>query len=158
MTKANNTELEGITLNVYWYVVKEGRPVGPRDVVKGVNLSSPSVAYRHLQKLEELNLLQKNEYGEYVVKQKLNMKGYVWIGHRFISKMFIYGLIFMSALIVEIVVLAIHYSVEDYKFKVFLLLLILVTGAAMGLFLAEGEMQRRRIKRRILNGQIRKEP
>jgi hypothetical protein len=157
MTKASNTELEGITLSVYWYVVKEGRPVGPRDVVKGVHLSSPSVAYRHLQKLEELNLLQKNEYGEYVVKHKLNMKGYVWIGHRFVSKMFIYGLVFMSILIVEIVVLAIHYSVEDYRFKVFFLLLTLVTGTAMGLFFAEGEMQRRRIKRSVLNDQTHKE-
>ncbi len=158
MTNADNTELEGITLSVYWYVVKEGRPVGPRDVMKGAHLSSPSVAYRHLQKLEELGLLQKNDYGEYLVKQKLNMKGYVWVGHRFLSKMFLYGLIFTCILIVEIIVLAIHYSVEDYRFKVFFLLLILVTGAAMSLFFAEGEMQRRRIRRSVLNDQTQKEP
>jgi predicted transcriptional regulator len=63
-----NEEPEGTTLIVYSYVVKEGRPVGPRDVMRGVNLSSPSVAYRHLQKLEALGLVMKNEYGEYVVK------------------------------------------------------------------------------------------
>ena len=56
MTDKADTELEGITLSVYWYVVKEGKPVGPREVMKGAHLSSPSVAYRHLQKLEELNL------------------------------------------------------------------------------------------------------
>jgi hypothetical protein len=28
-------ELEGLTLSVYLYVVKKGKPVGPRDVVKG---------------------------------------------------------------------------------------------------------------------------
>jgi hypothetical protein len=54
MPNANNEELEGITLSVYLYIVKKGKPVGPRDVMKGANLSSPSVAYRHLQKLEDM--------------------------------------------------------------------------------------------------------
>jgi hypothetical protein len=44
-----NEELEGNTLNVYAYVVHKGKPVGTRDVTRGANLSSPSVAHRHLQ-------------------------------------------------------------------------------------------------------------
>ncbi|MCW4053932.1 MAG: hypothetical protein NWE84_03295 [Candidatus Bathyarchaeota archaeon] len=68
MPSVDKGELEGITLSVYLYAVKRGKPVGPRDVMKGVNLSSPSVAYRHLQKLEDLDYLQKNNYGEYVAK------------------------------------------------------------------------------------------
>jgi hypothetical protein len=143
---ANNEELEGITLSVYLYVVKKGRPVGPRDVMKGAHLSSPSVAYRHLQKLEDLGYLQKNKYGEYVTKDKARVRGYVWIGRRMMSKMLVYSLIFMSILIVELVVLAIHYSVEGYSFKVFFLLLTLITGFAMGVFIAEGLLQRRRTK------------
>jgi DNA-binding IclR family transcriptional regulator len=58
---AGSEELQGITLNVYLYVAKKDKPVGPRDVMKGVNLSSPSVAYRHLQKLEDEGYLAKNE-------------------------------------------------------------------------------------------------
>ena len=75
MTDTEKEELEGITLNVYLHAVKKGKPVGPRDVMKGVNLSSPSVAYRHLQKLEDLGYLQKNEYGEYTVKSKAHIRG-----------------------------------------------------------------------------------
>jgi hypothetical protein len=45
-------ELEGLTLSVYLYVVKKGKPVGPRDVVKGAHLSSPSVAYRPCRSLK----------------------------------------------------------------------------------------------------------
>ena len=37
-------DLEGSTLNVYAFVVKEGKPVGPREVMRGANLSSPSTA------------------------------------------------------------------------------------------------------------------
>jgi hypothetical protein len=143
---ANNEELEGITLSVYLYVVKKGKPVGPRDAMKGAHLSSPSVAYRHLQRLEDLGYLQKNKYGEYVTKDKAHVRGYIWIGRRMMPKMLVYSLIFMSILIVELVVLAMHYSVEGYSFKVFFLLLTLITGFAMGVFIVEGLLQRRRTK------------
>ncbi len=149
MTNVNSEELEGITLRVYLYVVKKGKPVGPRDVMKGAHLSSPSVAYRHLQKLEDLGYLQKNKYGEYVTKNKARVRGYVWIGRRMMPKMLVYSLIFMSILIVELVILALHYSVENYEFKVFFLLLTLITGFAMGVFIAEGLLQHRRTKLNI---------
>ncbi len=144
MPKAKSEELEGITLNVYLYIAKKGKPVGPRDAVAGAHLSSPSVAYRHLQKLEDLGLVQKNEYGEYVVKEKASIAGYSWIGGHIFPKMLIYSLIFLGILIVEIIVLAIHFSVETEKFKIFFLLLISVTGLAMAVFIIEGLFQRKR--------------
>ena len=52
MTSPDRQEPEGTTLNVYSFVVKKGKPVGPREAMKGAHLSSPSVAYWHLQKLE----------------------------------------------------------------------------------------------------------
>jgi hypothetical protein len=144
---AKNEELEGITLSVYLYVVKKGKPVGPRDAMKGANLSSPSVAYRHLEKLETLGLLQKNVYGEYVTAGKARVRGHMWIGKRLIPKMIVYSIIFLSILIFELVVFALHYAVETYEFKVFFTLLTLITGLAAAVFAYEGLMQRRRINR-----------
>ncbi len=144
MTNTGNEELEGITLNVYLHVVKKGKPVGPRDVMKGVNLSSPSVAYSHLQKLEDLGYVQKNEYGEYIVKDKAHIRGYAWVGRRLIPKMWLYSLLFTVILIVELGIFIVHYSVEDDEFKVFFLLLILITGLALGVFGVEGLLQRKR--------------
>jgi len=146
VTNPNSEELEGITLSVYLYVVRKGKPVGPRDVMKGAHLSSPSVAYRHLQKLEDLGYLQKDKYGEYVTKGKARVRGYIWIGRRMMPKMLVYSLVFMSILIVELVVLALHYSVENYAFKVFFLLLTLITGFAMGVFAVEALLHHRRTK------------
>jgi len=151
VTNPNNEELEGITLSVYLYVVKKGKPVGPRDVMKGAHLSSPSVAYRHLQKLEDLGYLQKDKYGEYVTKDKASVRGYIWIGWRMIPKMLFYSLIFMSILIVELIVLALHYPVENYEFKVFFLLLTLITASAMGVFAVEALLHHRRTKLSQLN-------
>lgn len=73
-------ELNATTFQTYLYLVKVGKPVGPRDLMRGANLSSPSVAYRNLQKLMDLGLVTKDAYGNYVVKEKLSMKGYVWFG------------------------------------------------------------------------------
>ena len=146
MPNANNEELEGITLNVYLYVVKKGKPVGPRDVMKGANLSSPSVAYRHLQKLEDLGYLQKNNYGEYIIKGKAHVRGYMWIGRRMLPKMLVYALTFLTILIIELIVLAIHYPVETDEFKVFFLLLTLITGFAMAVFAVEALRHRKRTK------------
>ena len=75
VSDTKTTELQGITLNVYLYAVKKAKPVGPRDVMKGSNLSSPSVAYRHLQKLEDFGYLKKNEFGEYQVEKKPASEG-----------------------------------------------------------------------------------
>ncbi len=147
MNRESDAELQGITLAVYWYVVKEGKPVGPREVVKGAHLSSPSVAYRHLQKLEELNLLRKNEYGEYLVNRKVNTRGFVWVGRILVSKMLLYALAFLGALLVETVVLAWHFEVETYEFKVFFALLMSVTGVALALFVVEDRLLHRRIAR-----------
>ena len=143
MTTADQ-QLEGITLNVYLYVAKKGKPVGPREVMKGANLSSPSVAYRHLQKLEDAGYLAKNEYGEYTVKKKAPLKGSVWVGRSVFPKMWIYALIFFGILVVELSILIIHYSVEDDEFKVFFLLLTLITGLALAVFAVEGFLQRKR--------------
>ena len=67
----NKDELNATTFQTYVYLIKVGRPAGPRDVMRGANLSSPSVAYRNLQRLMDLELVAKDEYGNYVVKKKV---------------------------------------------------------------------------------------
>jgi hypothetical protein len=150
LADVESSKLEGITLNVYLYVVRQGKPVGPREVMKGAKLSSPSVAYRHLQKLEDLAVLAKNEYGEYVVKQKVNARGYIWIGKLFLPKMLLYAVVFAGILTAELLVLLWHWAVEDVEFKIFFGLLMAVTGVALGLFVFEGVMQHRRLKRNFI--------
>lgn len=151
MTNAHNEEIEGITLSVYLYVVNKGQPVGPRDVMKGANLSSPSVSYRHLEKLEDLGLLEKNEYGMYVKKGKARVRGYVWVGNRMMPKMTAYSLLFLGIFIVELIVFLLHYPVEDFKFMVFFALMLLITGSAMTVFFVEGLIQGKRTRLSLKN-------
>ena len=76
--KVASDELEGNTINDYAYIVRTAKPVGTRDVTRGAELSSTSVAFRHLQKLEGMGLIEKNSYGNYVIKEKANINGHVF--------------------------------------------------------------------------------
>ncbi|MCW4017891.1 MAG: hypothetical protein NWF00_04325 [Candidatus Bathyarchaeota archaeon] len=137
--------LEGTTLTVYVFTVGFGKPVGTRDVVRGLGLSSSSVAYRHLQKLAALGLLSQTESGEYIVKEKVSVRGYVWVGRYLLPRVLVYSFLFMAVLAVEVAVLVIHFGVESYMFKVFFVLMVLVTVAVAVLFLVEGVFRWRRL-------------
>lgn len=147
MAKTENGVLEGTTLSVYIYIAKQKKPVGPREVTRSLNLNSPSVAYRHLQKLENAKLIEKNEYGEYFFKQKTKINGYHWVGRNLWPNSIFYFCYFLALFIVEIIVLAIHYDVETYEFKIFFLIGLTITGIAMVLFLLEGMSSMREIRK-----------
>ena len=136
MTNLNTEELEGTTLNVYSCMVKEGKPLGPRETMRLANLSSPSVAYRNLQKLIDLGVVVKDEYNNYVVKEKVSKKGYVWVGKTLMPSFVIIGFIFVGILIAEIAILVPHLLVgapiqESFWFW------ILTTIVAASVFLFE---------------------
>lgn len=118
------------------YLVRVGKPVGPRDVMRGANLSSPSVAYRNLQKLVDLGVVVQDEYNNYVVKEKVNMKGYVWIGKTLMPSFVIIGFIFVGMLIAEIAVLIPHLIVGAPIEEAFWFWIITTVVAAV-LFLIE---------------------
>jgi hypothetical protein len=138
-------EIEGTTFKVYLYLLKETKPAGPRDIMRGVNLSSPSVAYRHLQKLENLGLVQKNNYGQYLVKEKRTFKGYVWIGRNLIPRLLFYSFFFLGLLIIEAIAVTLRFFTEG-TIGLELLFLTFVTSASAALFMIEGAVLLRRLK------------
>ena len=146
MTSADTQEPEGTTLNVYAYVVKKGKPVGPREVMRGASLSSPSVAYWHLQKLENSGLLQKNGAGEYVVKEKANISGHIWIGRNLVPRLMCYALFFLGILIVEGVIISVQFFHGGEIPNLALLYLLATNAIAFALFLGEGLSLRQKTK------------
>ena len=133
-----NDELEGNTLNVYAYIVHVAKPVGTRDVTRGANLSSTSVAHRHLQKLEEFGLIEKNEYGDYILKEKTSINGHVWVGKNLVPRLMFYSFFFLGAFAAEIMVILLSYLIKSIVIQVSFLFLTGMTGVAMILFLIEG--------------------
>ncbi|MEM2968395.1 MAG: hypothetical protein QXJ76_03695 [Candidatus Bathyarchaeia archaeon] len=52
-------DLDGAALKIYVILVNANKPLGPRELTRLANLSSSSVAYRNLQKLEAMDLVEK---------------------------------------------------------------------------------------------------
>jgi hypothetical protein len=127
-------------------VVKQGKPVGPREVMRGANLSSPSLAYWHLQKLENTGLLQKNETGEYIVKEKANISGHIWIGRNLVPRLMCYSLFFLSILVIETIIISVQFFSTEHTLNIALLYLLATNAIAFALFLAEGLLLRRKGK------------
>ena len=138
MAKQLSDELEGNTLQVYSFVIKESRPVGPREVMRGAGLSSPSVAYRQLQKLESLGLIEKNELGEYIVREKTGVAGHVWIGKTLVPRMVFYSFFFMGILLAEIILVTMQLFVNHQTISLGIWYSILITAVSMTIFLTEG--------------------
>ncbi len=145
--KLPNTDaevLEGKTLSVYAYAVKENKPVGPREVMRGANLSSPSVAYWHLQKLESCGLLEKNVYGEYIVKEKINISGHLWIGKNLVPRLMCYSLFFLGIVGTDLAIISAQVFLQGKVPSIELIYLAATNALALALFLGEGLQLRRR--------------
>jgi DNA-binding transcriptional ArsR family regulator len=66
-------EVRGTTLRVYWYIFKSQGSVGVREVQRVCGLASPSTALHHLEKLRELGVVQKDEYGQYHLVEQVKV-------------------------------------------------------------------------------------
>jgi hypothetical protein len=133
-----NEELEGNTLTVYSYIVHADKPVGTRDVTRGADLSSTSVAYRQLQKLEDLGLIEKNSYGDYILKEKASINGHVWVGKNLVPRLMFYSFFFMGAFASEVSIILLSLVIKDLVIQVSFLFLTGITAVAMVLFFIEG--------------------
>jgi len=138
-------ELNSTLFHTYVFLVKTGKPVGPRDLMRGANLSSPSVAYRNLQRLMDLGLVAKDEYGNYIVKKKVTMSGYVWVGKTLIPNFAVYGFVFLGVLIAEILVLIPH-MLKGSAIEESFWLLTVVTVVSAAVFLIEAWRFRKKSK------------
>jgi DNA-binding transcriptional ArsR family regulator len=100
------SELKGTTLRVYWYALKQNR-VGVREVQRALNLSSPSVALHHIDKLSRMNLIVREPDGTYRVTEKVEVdivKQFVRLGGLMVPRFLFYAGFFTTLLASYIIV------------------------------------------------------
>jgi DNA-binding transcriptional ArsR family regulator len=88
--------LRGKAWKVYWYILKNGKPVSVREVQRALHFSSPSVANHHLEQLREIGLVEKQDIGgHYVLVSQVKigvLKHYVQLGRLLFPRFFFYAL------------------------------------------------------------------
>jgi hypothetical protein len=135
----SDQELDGTTLRIYIALANADKSLGPREITRIVRLSSPSVAYRNLQKLEELRLIEKDAFGEYTVKQRQRVKGHFWVGGRLFPRPLFYAFFFIGIFSVEAVI-AVMRLINNGQLPYDFILLLIVTATSTVLFLLEGAL------------------
>jgi len=106
--------LVGTTLKVYRFIFRSGRPVGVRDVQRGLGLSSPSVALYHINKLVEAGLLREED-GGYVVDRRV-FENMIRVRRMIIPFQAAYGSFFITTFLIFVTLLRPEEVTSTYVF------------------------------------------
>jgi biotin operon repressor len=100
------SELKGKTLLVYMHILKAGQEtVGVREVQRALGFSSPSVAAYHIQKLQDLGLIE-NVYGDYRLIKEVKvgvLRSFVSVGGVMLPRFLFYAVLVTSMLVTFLV-------------------------------------------------------
>jgi len=124
----NNPEVRGNTLKVYLFLLKHG-PSELREIQRGLDLSSASLASYHLGKLSEANYVNQDEQGKYFAIKDASTKvldGYSKIGPAVVPQLFFFSLLFT--------ILASFFSIETFLGFNFAFWLVVVCIAMVAVF------------------------
>lgn len=96
---------EYTTFKVYCFLLKT-KQASIRDVYHGTNLSSPSLALHHLEKLEALKLVQKDEHGVYhAIPRRFGiLKFFIKTGKWLVPRSFYYTIFYISLTITSVLI------------------------------------------------------
>lgn len=118
--------LKGLTLKVYKFVLKSDKPVGIREVQRALNLSSPTLALYHMNKLEEAGLIKKEQHG-YVV-DRVVLENLIRLKKTLIPRNFFYMIFLVTSLMVSIVFLRPPVLTREYMFALAVIIVAAVTA------------------------------
>mgnify|MGYP001104890124 FL=1 len=95
-------ELKGKTLLVYMYILRSKEPlVGVREVQRALGFSSPSVSSYHLNKLQELGLVE-SERGDYRIVREVKvgvLRQFVSLGGVMLPRFLFYAVLMTTMLV-----------------------------------------------------------
>ena len=107
--------LRGLTLKVYKFILKNDRPVGIREVQRALNLSSPTLALYHMNKLEEAGFIKKELNG--YVADRVILENLVRLRRVLIPRNFFYTVFLVTSLIFLTVFLRPPVLTREYIFS-----------------------------------------
>lgn len=110
------SELKGKTLLVYMHMLKQsGEPVGVREVQRELGFSSPSVSSYHLNKLQDLGLVE-NEYGDYKLLTDVKvgvLKHFITLGGVLLPRYLFYAVL-MTSMLITYLIQAPYFPTREY--------------------------------------------
>jgi DNA-binding transcriptional ArsR family regulator len=116
-------ELRGKAWRVYWFLLKNGRPVSVREVQRALHYSSPSVAQHHLEQLRNLGLVEKqNVGGDYALVGEVKigvLRHFVKLGRLLFPRYFFYAIFSTTFHLAYLILLVQSWTRENIFIAVF---------------------------------------
>ena len=119
--------LRGLTLKVYRFILRQNKPVGIREVQRALDLSSPTLALYHINKLEEAGLIKK-ELDGYVV-DRVVLENLVRLRKFLIPRTFFYTVFFATSLVFLVFFLRPVILSREYIFSLGVVIIATATSA-----------------------------
>ena len=107
--------LRGLALKIYRFILKNDKPVGIREVQRALNLSSPTLALYHMNKLEEAGLIKKEANG--YVADRIILENVIRLRRILIPRNFFYMIFFITSLTMLAVLLRPPTLSREYIFS-----------------------------------------
>lgn len=127
--------ISGTAWEVYLYILTSERPQGVREIWRGLNLSSPSLAQYHVNKLQDLGLIEPTSEGKYQANEGERvdvLRNFVLLRGRLVPRLVLYGAFLLGLLLAyilfwpfrwdfrDLVVLAVSiFSISAFFFEAF---------------------------------------
>lgn len=108
--------LRGLTLKVYKFILTNNSPSGIREIQRALNLSSPTLALYHVNKLEEAGLIKKHEMG--YIADRIVLENFVRLKRTLVPRFFFYTVFLAVSLVVLIIFLRPSILTREYVFSV----------------------------------------
>jgi DNA-binding Lrp family transcriptional regulator len=119
--------LRGLTLKVYRFILKNNNPSGIREIQRALNLSSPTLALYHVNKLEEAGLVKKHETG--YIADRIILENCVRLKRTLVPRFFFYTVFLAVSLIVLAVFLRPPTLTREYVFSVAAISVVTIASA-----------------------------
>lgn len=107
--------LRGLALKVYRFILKNDKPVGIREVQRALNLSSPTLALYHMNRLEEAGLIKKEASG--YVADRIVLENVIRLRRILIPRTFFYMIFLITSLVMLAVFLRPPTLSREYIFS-----------------------------------------
>ena len=109
-------QLGETTWKVFMVLLSIRRSIGPRELSKRLNLSSPSVGLYHLSKLTEQSLALKTADGDYIVNPDADLgflENYLFFEHGAIPRMTFYASFVTGLLVIYLLTTPLDFGAHN---------------------------------------------
>jgi predicted DNA-binding transcriptional regulator len=116
MKRKNQISFAATTWNVYLYILTSRDSVGVRDVWRELELSSPSLAQYHINKLLELGMIAQTQEGKYVAREEKRvetLRSFVLLYGKLVPRLVFYGALVAGILAFYIIFWPMQWNFRD---------------------------------------------